>query len=86
MDFRCRMSECGSRNALGNPETFKWISEFVRSGYALTSHSSEVLPNGARYYFDVLELNSTLAPKKDNGRKCLISGVTKVDRTQRNHR
>jgi len=41
---------------------------------------------GARYYFDVLALNSTLASKKINGRKGLISRFAKVDRTQRNHR
>lgn len=35
----------------------------------------------AGYYFDVLELNSTLASKKINGRKGIISRVTKVDCT-----
>ena len=30
----------------------------------------------AGYYFDVLELNSTLAIKKANGRKGIISRVT----------
>jgi len=86
--FEVHLATSDALGSMRSPESDTSVSNEPLTGNNFPVGRAEPEPDGiaARYYFDVLALNSTLASKKINGRKGLISRFAKIDRTQRNHR